>query len=594
MKRARSIVIAAAQTAPVTAVGPRPIGQKGNGMARREFLGVLSAMVCLSPVVAAVGETPQAASQPTRTAPIRIVVKNEVLNRVHDELFGQFMERAYGGELGVEAGVDQATGKLQPGVQKLLSGMRIPLVRFPGGTAVDYREWTEMVDGIPGRPGPRPTTKVKDREYTNRFGYDEFLRLAETDGWATDIVLNFREGLLGVKPLAEAVAHQAKLVAYCNAPVDANLPKELVEFAKLRAANGHEKPYGVKYFQIGNETWYFEGAVKKIEPKDPTGHWVKCLGEYIKMIRAIDPKARIIVDANPPAVAAAIHPEFGKAVFAYAWHQYRPSGIREIRKDGKLVDASTLSDRDVWNAWVIVPLADADGQSVQKDECFERARRLGFKVALTEWNWNGGWWGHKQRPVALDSLLAKGVGTGSFLNAIMRNGKFIPLATQSMLVGNAWDITAIHADPKGQEAPYMGPMAMVTMLYSQHHGSQRLAVALENMPFFEQPYDLNMLSWKKVAAVDVVCTRSDKALFVHMVNRQFDSPLAVEVDASSLAAGGATATLHVMTGRLENKPPPGEPRCPTRIDAKTVPVSAAKVSVELPRRSVAVLEIPLK
>ena len=48
----------------------------------------------------------------TETSALSITVKNEVLNPVSDEIFGQFMERAYGGELGAEAGVDQATGRL--------------------------------------------------------------------------------------------------------------------------------------------------------------------------------------------------------------------------------------------------------------------------------------------------------------------------------------------------------------------------------------------------------------------------------------------------------------------------------------------------
>lgn len=573
-------------------------------MTRRAFLCALLTMLCLLPA-AVVGETPQAATGPTATAPVRITVKNEVLNPISDELFGQFMERAYGGELGAEAGIDPATGKLQPDVLKLLAAMKIPLIRFPGGTAVDYREWTEMIDNVPGREGPRPTTKIKDRrdsnvvqEFNNRFGYDEYLRLAETNGWASDIVLNFHDGLFSVVPLDQAVAHQAKLVAYINAAVDANLPKDLLEYANLRASNGHPKPYGVKYFQIGNETWYWEDGIKKMEPNDPTGYWVKCLGAYVKMIRSIDPNARIIVDAQPPAVAEAMHKEFGDAIYAYAWHKYVPSGIREARtRDGNVLDATTLSARDMWYAWVACPLIDADGESTLHDKWFDRARQLG-RVAMTEWNWNGGWWGQKgpvprgSRP--LDSLLAKGVGVGGFLNAIMRQGDLICLGTQSMLVGNGWDITAIHVDPNAKVPPYMHPMGMVTMLYSQHHGSQRLAATLENMPFFDQPYDINMLAPKKVAMIDVVCTRSDKAVFVHMVNRQFDSPLTVEVDASALGGGGTTATLHVLTGRLENEPQEGEPRCPTQIDDKTTPASGAKVSVELPRRSVAVLEIPLK
>ena len=212
---------------------------------------------------------------------------------------------------------------------------------------------------------------------------------------------------------------------------------------------------------------------------------------------------------------------------------------------------------------------------------------------MTEWNWNGGYWGRKDA-VPLDSLLAKGVGVGGFLNAIMRQGGSIVLGTQSMLVGCGWDITAIHTDPNAHQPAYMHPMGMVTMLYSQHHGNQRVAATLENMPYFEQPYDINMLAPKKVAMIDVVCTRSDKAVFVHLANRQFENDLALEVDVSALGAGGKEAVLHAMTGRLENAPPPGGPKCPTRIDDKAVPIVSAKVSLQLPPRSVSVLEIPLR
>lgn len=52
--------------------------------------------------------------------------------------------------------------------------------------------------------------------------------------------------------------------------------------------------------------------------------------------------------------------------------------------------------------------------------------------------------------------------------------------------------------------------------------------------------------------------------------------------------------LHLLTGRLENAPPPGDPTFPARIDAKPIPIAAAKASLQLPARSVSVLEIPLK
>ena len=72
-------------------------------------------------------------------ADIRFVVSDQRLHRLDPNLFGNFLERpSWGGELGVEGAVVPNTHTLQPEVLKRLRQMEIPILRFPGGSDVDY------------------------------------------------------------------------------------------------------------------------------------------------------------------------------------------------------------------------------------------------------------------------------------------------------------------------------------------------------------------------------------------------------------------------------------------------------------------------
>jgi alpha-N-arabinofuranosidase len=197
---------------------------------------------------------------------ISFSIKKEVIHRLDPRVFGQFMERPSWGEIGVEGGLIPGTRKLQPGVLTMLEDMDIPIIRFPGGTDVDYMDWCDMVDHVPGRAPQRPvSTGHKGHRVTNHFGYDEFLQLCEHLGAEAILVVNFRDGLLKKKSLKDAADHAAALVAYCNAPVGATLPEGMYDWPSLRAKNGRVEPYRAKYFQIGNETWAFIRQLRAME-----------------------------------------------------------------------------------------------------------------------------------------------------------------------------------------------------------------------------------------------------------------------------------------------------------------------------------------
>jgi len=106
----------------------------------------------------------------TFAADTSFVIKNRVIHKIDPRVFGQFMERPSWGEIGVEGGLIPGTRKLQPGVLKMLEEMEIPIIRFPGGTDVDFMDWRDMVDNVPGRTGQRPvsTRDYRCREFPGR------------------------------------------------------------------------------------------------------------------------------------------------------------------------------------------------------------------------------------------------------------------------------------------------------------------------------------------------------------------------------------------------------------------------------------------
>ena len=541
--------------------------------------------------------TPLGAQQDEKQArrALTIAVQDRVLHSIDPRLFGQFMERpSWGGAIGVEAALTPGTSQLQPQAERSIREMQIPLLRFPGGTDVDHLDWTDMIDNVPGREGGRrPVSTPRGNRVTNRFGYDEFLRLCERNGSDAILVLNFRDGLLRIRTLEDAAARAAALVAYCNATLEQELPPSLAVWPKLRARNGHPEPYRVKYFQIGNETWFFTGEVGKVAPEDSHGHWINSLRSYIKAIQAVDPAARLIVDTSPLPVAAATHKEFGEAIAAFAVHRYRPWGISQVQKDGRAVEVSQLTAREIWNAWVAVPAVDDAGQAVFHDRHFAQAREMGYEMALTEWNWNGWWLIDGVKP-ALDSQFAKGIGAASFLHAIMRQGDLIKMATQSMLIGSRWGITAIRVDREARTPAFMMPSGMVTMLYSQHHGKDMVALELSGLEHYEQPYKMGSLGpSSQVAFVDVIATKDKTKLTVHMINRSFDRTRSTTIDCTDFQLKSQQAKLLILQGRLNNQPGDNEPLAPAHIQHRTKPFTGRKLQLELSPRSVTFAEFSL-
>ncbi len=129
-------------------------------------------------------------------------------------------------------------GRIRLDVVDALKKIKVPLLRWPGGCYADQYHWS---DGI-GEPTKRPKRinanwgmVVED----NSFGTNEFLQLCDLVGCEPYIAGNMGSG---------TPQEMSNWIEYLNADGNSTL-------AELRKQNGHEKPYKVSFWGVGNESW---------------------------------------------------------------------------------------------------------------------------------------------------------------------------------------------------------------------------------------------------------------------------------------------------------------------------------------------------
>jgi alpha-N-arabinofuranosidase len=166
----------------------------------------------------------------------------------------------------------------RPEVIGALQQLHTPVYRFPGGNFVSAYDWRTAV-GDPDRRAPT-YDPVWSAVQTNDVGTDEFVDMCRLLGAEPYISVNAGFG----------DAHSAaELVEYCNG-------SDRTPMGRWRAENGHSRPYGVKYWGIGNEMWgysYQFGAMK-------LSQFVIKHNLFAAAMRGVDPTIKLIGSGAMP------------------------------------------------------------------------------------------------------------------------------------------------------------------------------------------------------------------------------------------------------------------------------------------------------
>lgn len=140
-------------------------------------------------------------------------------------------------------GFDPRTGRVPARLERDARRAGVSVIRYPGGTISNLFHWKRAI-GPQKKRGCQAHGSVGSGEpLTSTYGPDEHARFAASIGARTNIVTNFATG---------TPSEAADWVEYMNARVGTN-PRGGVAWARVRAANGHPRPYGVRWWEVGNE-----------------------------------------------------------------------------------------------------------------------------------------------------------------------------------------------------------------------------------------------------------------------------------------------------------------------------------------------------
>jgi len=368
---------------------------------------------------------------------------------------------------------------------------RPPTFRWPGGNMASGYHWR---DGI-GPQDRRPTRW--DRAWKawvyNDMGTDEFIAYCRLLGAEPCICVNAGEG---------TAEEAAAWVEYCNGAADTPM-------GRLRAAHGHPEPYGVRYWDIGNEIW----GPWQLGHVGPEHYGLRAV-EFARAMRQADP--RIVLVAS-----GVLDEGFG------GWNR------KALRVCGPVVDMLSVHDYTGYDArqctdatWRRVVGAPLRIERSLRNTAKLARDAAGKRLPLTfdEWNTTPR---HARVPHGLvDALYAAGV-----FHAMQRCGDDVPIGNLALLTNV---LGAIHTT---QTQVIETPVFLAFRLFAEHSGPRDVAVATTSPTFLRLPI------------VDVAATLSDDKATLHItaINRHPRRAAAVDWRLPGLEAQGE-ASLTTLAG----------------------------------------------
>jgi alpha-L-arabinofuranosidase len=409
-------------------------------------------------------------------------------------LYMQFMEPLGVTDTSVDAAWDFRAGDWREDVIEISQELAPTLLRW-GGCFCSYYRWKEAV-------GPQDQRKpmlniLWGGIYNNQVGTHEFLDFCNRVGADPLMVVNFEsDGRRNWAKLPNGdirsgdAREAAEWVDYCNNPSN-----------QLRREHGIEKPYGVKLWQIGNETSY-----------DRNGFDVETAGkktvEFAKAMRKVDSNIDII-GWGDSGWAPRMAEIAGEELQYLAFHNHFNSGGADSPLQG------IKYRKDPARTWEFL-MRTGERQQRRIEGMREQVADSKIPLALTECHYA---LPGRNRCEVL-STWAAGVAYARVLNVHERNGDILKFATLADFCGTRWQNNAIMIPVPGGHS-YMMPVAMAMSLFRKKVGNDSVKVT-------DAPEDL-----------DVTASRTGNRVFLHVVNtsrtRSRDAVFALQ--GASITAG---------------------------------------------------------
>jgi alpha-N-arabinofuranosidase len=395
----------------------------------------------------------------------------------------------------------------------LLKELNSPVYRWPGGNFVSGYDWKDGI-GDPDRRPPRKNPAWKGIEH-NDVGLHEFLALCREINTEAFIAVN--TGLGEAKAAAEEIE-------YVNGGPETPM-------GKLRAKNGRPRPFGVKWWAIGNEMY---------------GDWQlghMPLEDYMK-------KHNRVVDAMRK-----VDPDF-KAIAVGSVGDWSKNMLTTCSDHMSLLSEHIyLQDKDD----VVSHVSQMAAKVREVAQAHRRYRKTikslagkDIRIAMDEWNY---WYGaNEYGELGVRYFLQDGLGIAAGLHEYFRNSDIYFMANYAQTVNV---IGAIKTTKTEAEFETTG---LVLKLYRERFGEIPVEVGGNFAPL-------------DIAAA---LSKDGSELTVAIVNPKEESE-ALEL---KLAGGKLTGRAHKWTITGTNKWSYNAPGKPRQVDIKQSSIAGAAGQIE--------------
>jgi len=432
---------------------------------------------------------------------------------------------------------DDHVGGADPDVIRLLREHRLPILRWPGGNFVSGYHWR---DGV-GPRDLRPTVpnRAWDVLEYNLFGTDEFITFCREVGCEPLICVNAGDG---------SPAEAAAWVEYCNGAPDTPM-------GRLRAENGHPEPYGVKYWEIGNEV-YGEWQISWTTPGGYADRYVR----FTEAMRKADPEIEIL------ACGTWHDGEWNRLLMTAAADNMPQLAVHIL--EGGFVDGS-VDPKELFHAFMAYPafigkrlrriceqLSDAGASdpraAITELQLFARFRHGGSEDSGSP----------KPSEFPSPSTISEALYDAMIIHECIRLGRRVSMVTHSATVNHGGGLR------KTKERVWANPAHHGHVMGSPLAGGTPLGVRL-TCPTYSTPGEAgNLPAAKDTPVLDAMAVLGDDgALCIMLVHRSADAgPVELTVDLGEFESAGRA---EVVTIAGESPSDQNTPEQPDRITPRT-------------------------
>ncbi|MCP5111208.1 MAG: hypothetical protein GY953_10265 [bacterium] len=437
----------------------------------------------------------------------------------------------------------------EPEVVEHMRKARLPMLRFPGGNFVSGYHWRDGVGKLDERP-VRRNPAWPELEW-NHVGTDEWLRLCELVGAEPLICINGGNG---------TVEEARRWVEYCNGPVDSPM-------GTLRAANGHPQPYGVRYWEIGNELY----GAWQTGYTDGSGYAPR-YGEFVKAMRRAD--SNLLFIANGLGKLRRTEGGYEPPHWNHELLKRNGSQVRSISVH-PLEARNAPEEADPFEVWREL-VAFADGYVEYLDKLVgEPMRQAGLtpKVAITEMQIFT-----RYRRLPTNKSIAEALWLGSMIHSCFRSGGLVEILTHSALLNHGGGLG------KNRGIVYAEPVWWTTHLYGTQPGTVPVSVKTESERFAVEGKYLEKRANVRYLDAAALLDRGGRTLTVFVINRHPERAMTAALKLKGFAARQRVEALVMAADSLMTRNSWDEPGRVALKESRTA-VRDGRLDVRFPALS---------